>query len=318
MILAMTSTDYFVHEQAICDSPNIGPGTKIWEFSHILPGASIGSDCNLSAGVFVENDVRVGDRVTVKSGTQLWDGVRIEDDVFIGPNVTFTNDSFPRSKVVPSQFRETIVRRGASIGGNATLLPGIEVGRGAVIGAGSVVTKNVPDFALVHGNPARIHGYARADKQVNPERIVTGARSSLEFPPVYVAGVRLIRFDSAKDLRGALVAAEIERHVPFPINRIFAVYDVPSLQARGAHAHKKCHQLLVALSGSVNVVVDDGKRAQEFVLDSPEYGIYMPPMIWGTQHSYTEKAILLVAASMPYQDDDYIREYEHFQELVNL
>lgn len=137
-------------------SQSIGEGTKIWQFVVVLPGAVIGNDCNICSHCFIENDVQVGDRVTVKCGVQLWDGTVIENDVFIGPNVTFSNDNFPRSKVYPDTFAKTIVREGASIGANATILPGIEIGKGAMIGAGSVVTKNVPENAVVAGNPARI------------------------------------------------------------------------------------------------------------------------------------------------------------------
>ena len=125
----------------------------------MLPGAVIGADCNICDHTFIENDVRVGDRVTIKCGVQLWDGIRIEDDVFIGPNATFTNDPFPRSKRQPEQFDRTVVRQGASIGANATILPGVTVGVNAMVGAGAVVTRDVPPLAVVTGNPARITGW---------------------------------------------------------------------------------------------------------------------------------------------------------------
>lgn len=145
-----------IHPSSDVQSTDIGAGSRIWQFVVVLPNAKIGADCNICSHCLIENDVVVGDRVTVKSGVQLWDGIRIEDNVFIGPNVTFSNDRFPRSKQYPDAFLQTIVKTGASIGANATLLPGITIGRNAMIGAGSVVTKDVPDHALVVGNPARI------------------------------------------------------------------------------------------------------------------------------------------------------------------
>lgn len=145
----------FLHPLADVQSASIGDNTRVWQFCVILSGARIGSDCNICAHVLIENDVVVGDRVTVKSGVQLWDGVRLDDDVFIGPNVTFTNDLYPRSRVRPERFPETRVAAGASIGANATLLPGVVVGERAMVGAGSVVTKNIPADELWVGNPAR-------------------------------------------------------------------------------------------------------------------------------------------------------------------
>ena len=146
----------FFHPQALCESEYVGDGTRVWAFAYILDGARIGRDCNICSHVFVEGDVVVGDRVTVKSGVQLWDGVRVEDDVFIGPNATFTNDLFPRSRRRPDAFAETVLHRGCSIGANATILAGIEIGERAMIGAGAVVTRSVPAGAVVAGNPAKV------------------------------------------------------------------------------------------------------------------------------------------------------------------
>ena len=145
-----------LHPQAMCESKTVGPRTRVWAFAHILPGARIGADCNICDHTFIENDVRLGDRVTVKCGVQLWDGVVVEDDVFIGPNATFANDIFPRSRQRPAKFLATIVKAGASIGANATILPGITIGRGAMVGAGAVVVESVPPYAVVAGNPARV------------------------------------------------------------------------------------------------------------------------------------------------------------------
>ena len=145
-----------IHKLADVQSKHIGQNTNIWQFCVILPDAVIGDNCNICANVFVENDVSIGNNVTVKCGVQLWDGVRIEDDCFIGPNVTFTNDLFPRSKQYPQEFEKTIIKKGASIGANSTILAGITIGEHAMIGAGSVVTKDVPANTLWYGNPAKL------------------------------------------------------------------------------------------------------------------------------------------------------------------
>lgn len=137
-----------IHNLADVQSKNIGQDTKIWQFCVVLEKAVIGKNCNICAHVLIENDVIVGDNVTVKSGVQLWDGIRIEDNVFIGPNVTFTNDLYPRSKKYPERFLQTVVKKGASIGANATILPGITIGENAMIAAGSIVTKDVPANTL--------------------------------------------------------------------------------------------------------------------------------------------------------------------------
>ena len=146
--------DYFVHPTADVQSKNIGSDTKIWQYVVVLAGAKVGSETNVCSHCFIENDVVIGNRVTVKSGVQLWDGVCLEDDVFIGPNVTFTNDKYPRSKSYLESYPSTIVKQGASIGGGAVLLPGIVIGEGAFVGAGAVVTKSVPPNVIVAGNPA--------------------------------------------------------------------------------------------------------------------------------------------------------------------
>jgi UDP-2-acetamido-3-amino-2,3-dideoxy-glucuronate N-acetyltransferase len=149
----------FIHPLADVAESQIGQGTRIWQFVVVLKGAKIGKDCNICAQTLIESDVVMGDRVTVKSGVQIWDGSVIGDDVFIGPNATFSNDLYPRSKQYPTRFNGVKIHNGASIGANATLLPGITIGEKAMVGAGAVVTKDVPDRAVVVGNPARVIKY---------------------------------------------------------------------------------------------------------------------------------------------------------------
>jgi UDP-2-acetamido-3-amino-2,3-dideoxy-glucuronate N-acetyltransferase len=148
-----------IHSLADVQCTNIGEGTQIWQFAIILKEAVIGANCNINCHTFIENDVTIGNNVTVKSGVFLWDGITIEDDVFIGPNVSFTNDFLPRSKQYPEKYLKTTIRKGASIGAHATIIGGISISEYAMIGAGSVVTKDVPPYTLWYGNPAEQHGY---------------------------------------------------------------------------------------------------------------------------------------------------------------
>jgi UDP-2-acetamido-3-amino-2,3-dideoxy-glucuronate N-acetyltransferase len=154
----MNSRDFFAHPQALVESHEIGQGTRIWAFAHVMKGVRLGANCNVGEQCFLESGVVVGDDVVIKNGVALWEGVIVENRAFLGPSCVFTNDLFPRSKIVNPR-RPTRVREGASIGANATILCGIEIGRYSLVGAGSVVTTNVPDFALVVGNPARLRGY---------------------------------------------------------------------------------------------------------------------------------------------------------------
>jgi acetyltransferase-like isoleucine patch superfamily enzyme/dTDP-4-dehydrorhamnose 3,5-epimerase-like enzyme len=303
--------DVFVHERALCESEAVGEGTRIWAFAHVLPGARIGANCNVCDGVFIEGGVVAGDRVTIKCGVQLWDGVVLEDDVFVGPNATFTNDPFPRSRKWPPSYPKTHVRAGASIGANATILPGVEIGRGAMVGAGAVVTRSVPPHAIVVGNPARIKGYVRTSSVDEPHELPpTGLHGRVD---VGVRGVHVHRSPEFADIRGRLTASEVPADgMPFTPKRWFLVYDVPSREVRGEHAHRVCHQFLICVAGQVTVAVDDGQHRSEVVLDEPTLGIYIPPLVWASQFRYDANSVLLVLASHAYDPADYIREYHAF------
>ena len=306
-------TDYFKHPNALVESNNIGAGTRIWAFAHILPGAIIGSACNICDCVFVENDVIVGNGVTVKCGVQLWDGVTLEDNVFVGPNATFTNDPFPRSCQTPSAFPRTWVRQGASIGANATILPGIVIGPNAMVGAGAVVTHDVPANAIVVGNPARITGYVNSSS-LGPTNAIQ--ESSDDLRTLRIPNAQLYKMPVIEDLRGFLTFGEVGKHLPFEAKRFFAIFNVPSKEVRGEHAHKNLHQLLICIRGSCRVVLDDGTVRDEVMLDAPSVGLHIPPMVWGIQYKYSPDAVLLVLASDVYDSNDYIRSYDEFIRLV--
>ncbi len=152
--------DIFIHPLAVVESSDIGEGTRIWAWTHIMPGAKIGRFCNIGEHCYIENDVKIGDYCTIKNGVCLWDGITLEDHVFVGPCAVFTNDKYPRSRAKDWELRRTLVKKYATIGAGAVILCGIEIGAFSMIGAGAVVTKSVPDFAVVAGNPAKILGYA--------------------------------------------------------------------------------------------------------------------------------------------------------------
>jgi len=305
----------FQHRLALVETDSIGEGTRIWAFAHILPGAVIGRDCNICDHTFIESDVVIGDRVTIKCGVQIWDGITVEDDVFIGPNATFINDKHPRSKHHQPQVPRTIIKAGASIGANATILPGLTIGERAMIGAATAVTRDVPPDTIVVGNPGRIVGYVDA-KETSSTTLVRAADTPPSISQTSVKGVTFHRLPHIEDLRGLLSFGETQRHIPFEIKRYFIVFGVPSEDIRGEHAHRTLQQFLICVHGSCHAVADDGQRREEFLLDAPSVGLYVPPMIWSVQYKYTSDAVLLVLASDYYDPDDYIRNYAAFRSLV--
>jgi acetyltransferase-like isoleucine patch superfamily enzyme len=304
----------FLHPLADVQTNAVGARTRVSQFVVILPGARIGADCTISTHCLIENDVVIGDRVTVSSGVQLWDGLRVDDDVFIGPNVTFTNDDFPRSRQTPAAPLPTTIQDGASIGAGAVILPGVVIGSKAMIGAGAVVTRSVPPNSVVVGNPAKIVGYVDAMRQSVAH--MAGSKDEIGAFPTGVKGVTLHRMPNVADIRGRLTVGEFDRSIPFPAQRYFMVFDVPNRETRGEHAHRECHQFLICVRGSCSVVADDGTSREEFVLDRPDLGIHLEPGVWGIQYNYSAEAVLLVFASHYYDAADYIRDYSEFCQFV--
>ena len=304
----------FVHALADVQSTALGANTRVWQFVVVLPGAKIGQDCNICSNCLIENDVVIGNRVTVKSGVHLWDGLRLGDDVFIGPNVSFANDRFPRSRQKPEKFLVTTLHDGASIGAGAVILSGLEIGCNAMVAAGAVVTRSVPPNAVVVGNPAKIVGYVDAAR--GEEASVAPAKIEVGTSATRVNGVTLHRLPRVADIRGSLTVGEFDRSIPFAAKRYFMVFDVPSVETRGEHAHRECHQFLICVRGSCAVVADDGTNRQEFLLDRQDLGIHLPPMVWGIQYKYSADSVLLVFASHYYDSVDYIRDYSEFRQLA--
>jgi acetyltransferase-like isoleucine patch superfamily enzyme len=312
-----------VHPDGRVETPDIGPGTRIWAFAHVLAGARIGAGCNICDHTFIEGGAVVGDRVTVKCGVQLWEGVTLEDDVFVGPNATFTNDPFPRSRRRPAKYARTVVRAGASIGANATVLPGLTIGTRAMVGAGAVVTRDVPPLAIAVGNPAVVVGYVDQRAAGGEARLKPRPALSREIRPGHrvtatplVGGACLYQLPRISDARGNLSFGELEQSLPFPAARYFLVFGVPSREVRGEHAHRELHQFLIAAHGSCAVRLFDGDRSEEVALDRPDLGLHVPPMVWTTEYKYSQDAVLLTLASDIYHEADYIRDADEYLALV--
>jgi acetyltransferase-like isoleucine patch superfamily enzyme/dTDP-4-dehydrorhamnose 3,5-epimerase-like enzyme len=300
-----------VHPTALCESTSLGAGTQIGPFSHVARDARLGEACIVGDHVHIENDVILGNRVTLESGVRIGRGLRIGDDVFVGANTTLGGHSASHA----GENRATTVGRSAWIGANATIVRGIAIGDCAKIAAGAVVTRTVPAHAIVRGNPATISGYV--DTSAMPDSTVASLAMPRGAHPTPVPGVTLHEMVLVHDMRGDLSAGEFEREVPFAVRRYFMVFDVASEELRGEHAHRTCKQFIVCARGRCRVMVDDGTTRAEIVLDRPNRGLYVPPMVWAVQYQHSADALLLVFASDYYDPDDYIRDYSDFLAAVS-
>jgi len=242
----------------------------------------------------------LGARCIVREFASIDSGVSLADDVEVGAG----------ARILPGVRLD----RAVTVGANAIVLRGAAVGRGAVVAPGSVVENDVPAWAIVRGSPARIVGYV--DSPGPPESPVEESVIAPEAPtPTLVPGVMLHPLVHARDLRGSLAALEFAA-LPFVPRRVFTVYAVPDESVRGAHAHRECAQFLVCMAGAVSAVADDGRNRQEFRLADPTVGLLVPPLVWSMQYRYSSDAVLVVHAELPYDPDDYIRDYEEFLQIV--
>ena len=298
-----------INKTADVQTNEIGDCTIIHQFAVVMPNTKIGEECVIQSHVYIDSNVVVANRVKIGNGARFFTGTVLEDDVDIGPNVVVGSSPYLLSAEVGS----TVIRKGAWIGANSTLHPGINVGAGAQIAAGTVVTNDVPPKSIVSGSPAKIVGYTGTEEK---KTSITGQAGSLESSKV--KGVQLHRIQNVKDLRGDLAAIEWERELPFTPKRAFFVYNVPNSSVRGEHAHKACHQFLLCLHGSIAVIVDDGQRREEFLLNEPHIGIHIPPKVWGIQYKYSSDAVLFVLASHEYDPTDYLRDYDDYLEYMKL
>ena len=235
----------------------------------------------------------------------LPDSVKIEENVSIGRRAVLTGDGI-------------VLRANARLDAACVIGEGVTVGQGAWVRAGSVVLRSVPPNAIVEGNPAQVVGYlnkSQTDGRPDPRHIDIHSFNHLSRPsrvPLGVGDTALFLMRRITDARGALTVGEVPTEVPFSPARYFTVFDVPSVELRGEHAHKKCQQFLICMHGSCRVLLDNGAERCEVTLDRPDMGVFMPEMIWGTQYRYSPDAVLLVFASRTYEADDYLRTYDEF------
>jgi serine acetyltransferase len=283
--------------------------SKHSDTARIHDGAAVAASALLGDFVVAYAGADIGERCRVRGYTQLWPGVRLEAGAELGPGVTLEapadGTDIGAGIVIGPEVR---------VGAGALICQGVRLGQGAVVTAGTVVAQNVPPYAIVSGSPARITDYVQnasgAPAMDWHQRATFPQQPSVV--PLGLAGVTLHRFKFLQDPRGDLSVGEFEREIPFLPKRYFLVMNVPSDKTRGEHAHRECHQFLVCVKGSCAVVVDDLTERCEVQLDSPDMGVYLPPMTWGIQYKYSPDAVLLVFASHHYEAADYIRDYDEF------
>lgn len=271
--------------------------------ARVHPEATVEEDVSLSKGVSVEA------RASIRNGTFCGTAAYVGRSASVGRQVHICSHAVLAD--VEPEGAGICVEDGVWIGANATISAGVRVGAGAKVLAGAVVTRSIPAAAIVEGNPAIIVGYVatQSNPALSPH---ANTRKTESVQATNVRGVTIHDFPVIRDLRGGLSVGEFERDIPFTPLRYFMVFDVPSKETRGEHAHKQCHQFLICVRGSCAVVADDGKQRHEVLLDTPNRGIYLPPMTWGIQYKYSSDALLLVFASHHYEANDYIRDYREF------
>jgi acetyltransferase-like isoleucine patch superfamily enzyme/dTDP-4-dehydrorhamnose 3,5-epimerase-like enzyme len=299
------------HSSAIIESEDIGPRCVIEPFVRISEGATVGSDCFLGTGTVIGAGVRLGNNVQILGNVNIPPNVQIGSNVIVHPGVSFVPTGL--MQLESSASTATRVNDGARLGANATIMYGISIGTNSIIEPGSLITKDVPQNAVMRGHPAKIVGYGNS---ANTPALRATSKKADTLRPLAVKGAALHPIPLIVDLRGSLVFGEIAQHLPFTPQRFFVVYDVPSEEVRGEHAHLELHEFLICLKGSISVALDDGTHHDEVRLDSPTVGLHIPPRLWRVHYKYSPDAVMLSLCSDVYKAEDYVREYSDFLELV--
>ncbi len=292
-----------VHPAALVETDAVPPGTTVGAHSRIGREVEFAGACAIGGQTVLDGSVRVAAGVEIGPHAYLHGPLSIETAVRVGAKCCIDASGGPT----------IVLGEGAVVGANATIWPGVSVGKRARIEPGSVVTKNVPAMAVVAGNPAQIVRYCGTSSAPAEARMAAAGDDIIATP---IRGVTLRRLPLHEDLRGNLTFGEAQRHVPFPVRRYFLTFDVSSEQVRGEHAHRALQQFLVCVHGRVHIVADDGANQADFLLDRPNLGIHIPPMVWSVQYRFSADAVLLALCSDHYDPADYIRDYAEFLELV--
>ena len=272
----------------------------------IEKSARLGKNLTIGPNAVIGDNVTIGDNCIIDSGVNISRNSILESGVIIGSNTVFIEAN------IENEETETIIKKMVKIGPNTTIYPNIIVGESAAVKPGTVLMRTVPPYAIVEGNPATIVGYIDTIYRTNDLKKIPAIQKELKSELIGVKGVTYHNFPIIPDLRGNLTVGEFNNQIPFEAKRYFLIYGVPTREVRGEHAHRLCHQFLICIHGHCSIVTDDGNNRVEILLDSPNKGLYLPPMTWSIQYQYSQDAILLVFASHYYDSDDYIRDYENF------